>query len=249
MPYNPGPLPKAENRPDNTIAWIAANAAVFAVAAPFAVAYWASKGKQAIRKEIRATQPNSAPFRDFRRLQYEAEREAKLGVPVNNEVYLPMRLDGDRQRPSESLQRPSAPIFGDTRVASPSSFARTAAPRGSNEVVLARFMETRVDLRVAFADREEAKGFGARWDADAKKWYAPPGTDLKPLKPWLPTNVSIEVGSEPSVEPALTVPAEITRARQASQTSMRLEEGVLVGAMAESDGDLPPIDAYDDINP
>jgi hypothetical protein len=31
----------------------------------------------------------------------------------------------------------------------------------------------RLYLEVAFAQKDEAKRLGARWDADAKKWYAP----------------------------------------------------------------------------
>ena len=30
----------------------------------------------------------------------------------------------------------------------------------------------------------KAKALGAKWDADKKLWYAPTGTDLKPLERW-----------------------------------------------------------------
>src|ERR1700694_2185381 len=110
MPYRPGPLPQPENRGDKTVAWLLANAAVWTVAAPFAVAYWARGGVRAIKHDLRAMQPHSGPFRDFRRLQFEQEREAKLGVPASNELYLPMRLDNDRQRPSQELRRPEMPL-------------------------------------------------------------------------------------------------------------------------------------------
>ncbi|HEX9173751.1 MAG TPA: DUF5710 domain-containing protein [Telluria sp.] len=40
-------------------------------------------------------------------------------------------------------------------------------------------------LNVPFAEKEEAKRLGARWDAKNKKWYAPLGTDLGPFSRWL----------------------------------------------------------------
>lgn len=40
-------------------------------------------------------------------------------------------------------------------------------------------------LNVTFRDKTEVKRLGARWDVDRKQWYAPAGTDLEPLRPWL----------------------------------------------------------------
>lgn len=40
----------------------------------------------------------------------------------------------------------------------------------------------RTDLKVSYADREKAKGFGARWDNEKRTWYAPPGSDLSVFK-------------------------------------------------------------------
>jgi putative DNA primase/helicase len=44
----------------------------------------------------------------------------------------------------------------------------------------------RVYLAVPYAEKEEAKALGARWDKEAGSWYAPPGTDLSQLEPWIP---------------------------------------------------------------
>ena len=41
-------------------------------------------------------------------------------------------------------------------------------------------------LVVPFAEKEEAKGLGARWDAASKKWYVPSDKDLAPFKRWMP---------------------------------------------------------------
>lgn len=39
-------------------------------------------------------------------------------------------------------------------------------------------------LAVPYAEKNEAKDAGARWDKDAKSWYAPPGADLDKLARW-----------------------------------------------------------------
>ncbi len=46
--------------------------------------------------------------------------------------------------------------------------------------------ESRVDLRLKYPEREAAKAAGARWDKEAKVWYAPAGAPLEPLAQWLP---------------------------------------------------------------
>lgn len=42
----------------------------------------------------------------------------------------------------------------------------------------------RVNLHVPFAEKNEAKALGARWDAKAKTWYAPAGADLTNFERW-----------------------------------------------------------------
>jgi antirestriction protein ArdC/phage/plasmid primase-like uncharacterized protein len=46
----------------------------------------------------------------------------------------------------------------------------------------------RTILAVPFKEKDQAKAAGARWDKDAKVWYAPAGADLDKLGAWLPTN-------------------------------------------------------------
>jgi exodeoxyribonuclease VII large subunit len=47
-------------------------------------------------------------------------------------------------------------------------------------------LDARVDLNVPYSEKDDAKALGAWFDRDAKRWYAPPGTDLDNLKRWLP---------------------------------------------------------------
>lgn len=40
-------------------------------------------------------------------------------------------------------------------------------------------------LKVPYAEKDEAKKLGARWDAARKKWYVPQGVDVEPFSRWL----------------------------------------------------------------
>jgi DTW domain-containing protein YfiP len=44
--------------------------------------------------------------------------------------------------------------------------------------------QEKVFLKVPFAEKDEAKALGARWDAAKKKWYVPAGTDAGPFSRW-----------------------------------------------------------------
>lgn len=44
----------------------------------------------------------------------------------------------------------------------------------------------RMDLKVPFAEKDEAKKLGARWDAARKIWYVMDKTDLAPFARWSP---------------------------------------------------------------
>jgi DNA topoisomerase-3 len=39
-----------------------------------------------------------------------------------------------------------------------------------------------IPLVVSFADKDKAKALGARWDAEGRRWMAPPGADLTPFR-------------------------------------------------------------------
>jgi hypothetical protein len=45
-------------------------------------------------------------------------------------------------------------------------------------------------LVVPFADKEEVKALGAKWDADKKKWYAPSGDVFEKTKRWTQSPVA-----------------------------------------------------------
>lgn len=63
----------------------------------------------------------------------------------------------------------------------------------------------RTDLAVPFAEKDEAKKLGARWDPTRKCWYVQNVTDLAPFSRWLR-----EGGAAPAPARA-TGPAKVPR--------------------------------------
>lgn len=46
----------------------------------------------------------------------------------------------------------------------------------------------RLNLKVPFAEKDEAKKLGARWDAGRKVWFVEDKEDLAPFSRWLPVS-------------------------------------------------------------
>ncbi|NHZ41863.1 DUF5710 domain-containing protein [Massilia aquatica] len=40
-------------------------------------------------------------------------------------------------------------------------------------------------LKVPYAEKDEAKALGARWNKDSKLWYVPDGVDVAPFQRWV----------------------------------------------------------------
>lgn len=56
-------------------------------------------------------------------------------------------------------------------------------------------MPDRTDLDVPYAEKDVAKQLGARWDPDVRRWYVPPGVDIRPFARWsLPSPPADEAG-------------------------------------------------------
>jgi hypothetical protein len=58
----------------------------------------------------------------------------------------------------------------------------------------------RLNLKVSFAEKDEAKKLGARWDAAQKVWYVESKADMAPFAKWSPTPQP----GPAAVEPAAT---------------------------------------------
>lgn len=59
-----------------------------------------------------------------------------------------------------------------------------AAPAAPTQAA-GRIAQANAPLRVPFAEKEEAKANGAKFDADARHWYAPAGSNLALFAKWL----------------------------------------------------------------
>jgi len=66
----------------------------------------------------------------------------------------------------------------------------------------------RMNLKVPFAEKDQAKKLGARWDAARKLWYVADGADLAGFQRWSPT--------PHDGEDALAVQTRQSAARQSS---------------------------------
>ena len=57
----------------------------------------------------------------------------------------------------------------------------------------------RTNLQVPFAEKDDAKKLGARWDPSRKLWYVENKDDMTPFSRWLPTaSASTEAGTATS---------------------------------------------------
>jgi len=61
-------------------------------------------------------------------------------------------------------------------------------------------------LTVPFAQKDQAKALGARWDAAQRQWFVPPGLDLAQFSTWLP--VQAERSAAPAASQDLVAVAE-----------------------------------------
>ncbi len=93
--------------------------------------------------------------------------------------------------------------------------------------------EPKIYLNVPFAQKDEAKALGARWDAIQKKWYAAADKDITLFARWQ---------MEPS---AVTSPGKVTSSPKASSSTKKISAaGVKTHAQDKGfiaySGDLPP---------
>ncbi len=81
----------------------------------------------------------------------------------------------------------------------------------------------RTNLRVPFAEKDQAKRLGARWDATLKVWYIENVVETAPFARWLPTEETKALsGSEPKAKvvpesPPQAASAPITGSNYAPQ--------------------------------
>ncbi|WP_165177884.1 zincin-like metallopeptidase domain-containing protein, partial [Desulfovibrio sp. ZJ369] len=87
-------------------------------------------------------------------------------------------------------------------------------------------------LHVAYKDKEAAKSLGARWDGRQKRWYAPQGTNLEPLRRFL-TPLEHAFASASAAAPAENLSPQEEFARKLTDLGLDLK-----GRLPELDGKL-----------
>lgn len=63
-------------------------------------------------------------------------------------------------------------------------------------------VQERTWLAVPFADKDVAQVAGCRWDKEAKRWFAPVGTELAGIAKWVLKPVEIEIVKAPERKPS-----------------------------------------------
>lgn len=53
-------------------------------------------------------------------------------------------------------------------------------------------------LKVPFAEKDEAKALGARWNGERKSWYVPDGKPVQAFERWLPPGGADYVPAKPA---------------------------------------------------
>lgn len=99
--------------------------------------------------------------------------------------------------------------------------------------------DTKIYLNVPYAQKDEAKALGARWDATRKKWYVSAGKDIGLFAQW-------HADQEEWDEVKMTTSGRsVDKAKKPGQSSSQ-GSGVITYSTIPNfvayDGDLPPWD-------
>lgn len=86
-------------------------------------------------------------------------------------------------------------------------------------------------LNVPFAQKDEAKALGARWDAIKKKWFVPTGKDVALFAKW-----QTESGAVESPRPKASSSGSSSKSTACAKTHATIENFVAYN------GDAPPWD-------
>lgn len=66
------------------------------------------------------------------------------------------------------------------------AIARAKSIESKTDNMGGAYEDGRIDLRVPFAEKDDAKSLGARWDPVKRVWYVPPGVPPKRFEKWYP---------------------------------------------------------------
>lgn len=101
--------------------------------------------------------------------------------------------------------------------------------------------ESKIYLNVPYAQKDEAKALGARWDAANKKWYAPANKDITLFAKWQTESTAPEL---PSTTTSISKPRASTgkTASSANHAEGSVFTHPTVKDFVAYNGDEPPWD-------
>ena len=107
-----------------------------------------------------------------------------------------------------------------------------------------------INLKVPFAEKDQAKSLGARWNGELKVWYVPPGTDSAPFAKWFsdaPPSASASAASPAAKKAAAKTSANTSTSSTADNFAPQSLDGL---THSSADADMDAInaklrDAYD----
>ncbi len=85
---------------------------------------------------------------------------------------------------SPTQEEKRSPFIARMELASSRSRANAAVRKNQSQVSP---VQSRLDLNVPYADKDQVKALGAQWDATRKVWYVKAGSDFEPFRPWFIT--------------------------------------------------------------
>ena len=77
----------------------------------------------------------------------------------------------------------------------------------------------RFNLKVPYAEKDQAKQLGARWDAARKVWYVDGRDDLKPFARWSPSEHTAQADDAASAGAGNRQPAKSEKSASATQAA------------------------------
>ena len=98
-----------------------------------------------------------------------------------------------------------------------------------------KMADPKIYLNVPFAQKDEAKALGARWDAVEKKWFVPADKNITLFSKW-----QSESGSE-KLPRAKTSPSKISSSSKKT-TAAGVKTHATVKDFVAYNGDVPPWD-------
>jgi exodeoxyribonuclease VII large subunit len=119
-------------------------------------------------------------------------------------------------------------------------------PPGSQDVATPASLESgmittsRVDLKVPYAEKNDAKKLGARWDPRQQTWYAPPGLAIGPFDRWLPKTPQEPAEEDDATDEGVSLSAFLKRVRDVIQHGLADAQWVRmeIREIREKDGNL-----------